>query len=279
MAVLLAFGGVLPWPRPPRCRTPGPLCRRPGRDRRADCARRPPASPARVIYPMFDQVGRRLNSLTPTSYLDQVQKLLYQVGPPYRMTAMGFLGMQVGAGLGLCCCCLLWAAREYAARTAVPGCWPRCGPVRRPVLALLLPGAPRHPAQELLLRSLPAALDFLAIMVEAGMGFDAALNELVRRWQNTAHRRIRPAVDRFPDRQAAARRLARSDRAHPAPRTQLLCGRHDAERADGRQYPRPAAHPGRADAHPPAPARRGGSAHRPGQDAGADGPLHLPLAS
>jgi tight adherence protein C len=35
------------------------------------------------------------------------------------------------------------------------------------------------------LRAMPAALDFMAIMVEAGMGFDAALNELVRRWRNT----------------------------------------------------------------------------------------------
>ena len=41
-----------------------------------------------------------------------------------------------------------------------------------------------------LLRSLPGALDFLAINVEAGMGFDAALAEVTRRWHN-------PLTDEF----------------------------------------------------------------------------------
>ena len=39
--------------------------------------------------------------------------------------------------------------------------------------------------QKMLLRSLPGALDFLAINVEAGLGFDAALTQVVKRWRNT----------------------------------------------------------------------------------------------
>jgi tight adherence protein C len=34
-------------------------------------------------------------------------------------------------------------------------------------------------------RALPGALDFLAINVEAGMGLDAALAQVVKRWHNT----------------------------------------------------------------------------------------------
>jgi tight adherence protein C len=41
-----------------------------------------------------------------------------------------------------------------------------------------------------LLRALPGALDFLAINVEAGMGFDAAMAEVARRWHN-------PLTDEF----------------------------------------------------------------------------------
>jgi len=39
--------------------------------------------------------------------------------------------------------------------------------------------------QKMLLRCLPGALDFLAINVEAGLGFDAALAQVVKRWRNT----------------------------------------------------------------------------------------------
>src|SRR5439155_4991239 len=39
--------------------------------------------------------------------------------------------------------------------------------------------------QKALLRALPGALDFLAINVEAGLGFDAAISQVVQRWRNT----------------------------------------------------------------------------------------------
>ena len=188
-----------------------------------------PSFQARVLYPMFDQVGRRLNALTPTTYLDQVQKLLYQVGPPYRMTRMGFLGMQVGAGLGLMLLLLLWGVVNAP---HAPSTW-LLGALLGLFAGLYLPYffLVRRATQRkrLLLRSLPATLDFLAIMVEAGMGFDAALNELVRRWQNTVTDEFALLLIDFqigkPRRDAWRDLTVRTQ----LPRTELLRGRHDAE--------------------------------------------------
>jgi tight adherence protein C len=39
--------------------------------------------------------------------------------------------------------------------------------------------------QKALLRALPGALDFMAINVEAGLGFDSALTQVIQRWHNT----------------------------------------------------------------------------------------------
>jgi tight adherence protein C len=185
MAVLLVFGGVALLRAPTTVQTRLDRYVAEQDETGAPIVAPTPSFQARVIYPMFDQVGRRLNTLTPSSYLDQVQKLLYQVGPPYRITRMGFLGMQVGAGLGLMLLLLLWAVVNAP---RAPGTWLLAAllglfaGLYLPYFFLVRRATQR---KKLLLRSLPAALDFLAIMVEAGMGFDAALNELVRRWQNS----------------------------------------------------------------------------------------------
>ena len=139
----------------------------------------------RVLYPFLDQVGRRLNALTPHSYLDQVQQLLYQSGPPYRLQRSSFVGLQVGLGVGALLVGLLWAM--ISARNE-PLKWLMAGGVGL-LVGLYLPyySLVRRVTRrkKVLLRALPGALDFMVIMVEAGVGFDQALGELTRRWRNT----------------------------------------------------------------------------------------------
>jgi tight adherence protein C len=140
---------------------------------------------ARVLLPMFDSIGQRLDSLTPSSYLDLVQRLLYQMGPPYRLGRVAFIGIQVGAGVLAMLLLLAWA---LVASPGSPLSWLFAGLVGL-AIGLYVPYfllVRRVTARKRkLLHSLPAALDFMAIMVEAGTGFDAALTELVRRWRNT----------------------------------------------------------------------------------------------
>jgi tight adherence protein C len=144
-----------------------------------------PGFNTRVLYPFLDQLGRRLNALTPGSYLEQVQQLLYQAGPPYRLQRSSFVGLQVGVGVGVGLLALLWAM--FVARNE-PLKWFMAGGAGL-VIGFYLPYSmlSRRVRQrkKVLLRALPGALDFLVIMVEAGIGFDQALNELTRRWRNT----------------------------------------------------------------------------------------------
>jgi tight adherence protein C len=184
LAVLLAGGGLVLLTAPSQVRSrmgryvaPQELDGLPGAPRAS--------FQTRVLYPFLDNLGRRLNALTPGSYLDQVQQLLYQAGPPYRMQRSGFLGLQVGLALGVMLLALLWAflsARNEPLKWLLAGGGGLFAGFYIPYFMLTRRVTRR---KKLLLRALPAALDFLVIMVEAGTGFDSALGEVSRRWRNT----------------------------------------------------------------------------------------------
>jgi tight adherence protein C len=184
LAVLLAGGGLVLLTAPSSVRSrmgryvaPQELDGLPGAPRASFSAR--------VLYPMLDTLGRRLNALTPGSYLDQVQQLLYQAGPPYRLQRSSFLGLQVGLAVGTMLLALLWAflsARNEPLKWLLAGGGGLFAGFYIPYF-MLTRRVTRRKKQ--LLRALPAALDFLVIMVEAGTGFDSALGEVSRRWRNT----------------------------------------------------------------------------------------------
>jgi tight adherence protein C len=183
LAVLVGFGGLV------LITAPTAVSTRMGRYVAEQAAGLPGAPPSgfqtRILYPFLDNLGRRLNALTPGSYLDQVQHLIYQAGPPYRFQRSSFLGLQVGLGVGVMALGLLWAivaARDEPLKWLLAGGAGLLVGLYLPYYSLVRRVTRR---KKLLLRSLPGALDFLVIMVEAGVGFDQALGELTRRWKNT----------------------------------------------------------------------------------------------
>lgn len=151
---------------------------------------RPPGFVSRVLAPSLEGFGKRVAKLSPKGYTDNVQQLLTLLGPPYRLQVGGFLGIQFVLSLILMVPLLLWAVRVYP---HTPAQWILVSllgiamGVYFPYFWLARSVTRRKNA---LLRSLPGALDFLAINVEAGMGFDAAMAEVVRRWHN-------PLTDEF----------------------------------------------------------------------------------
>jgi tight adherence protein C len=151
---------------------------------------REPGFMSRVVAPALEGLGKRIARFSPRGYTDNIQQMLAQAGPPYRLQLGGFLGIQFAASLILLILLLWWALRTSP---NAPVQW---------VLAALLAVTmgiyfpyfwlARRVSQRkrALLHALPGALDFLAINVEAGMGFDAAMSEVVRRWHN-------PLTDEF----------------------------------------------------------------------------------
>jgi tight adherence protein C len=140
---------------------------------------------ARVVVPFVENIGRKIAGLGPKSYVDLIQSLLTLTGPPYRMTVGGFLGIQIVLTTLSVVLIMLWVAGSNPETAAqwilallvaalvglyLPYFWLKRRVTRR---------------KKALLRALPGALDFLAINVEAGLGFDAALAQVVKRWRNT----------------------------------------------------------------------------------------------
>ena len=139
----------------------------------------------RVVLPTMEGLGKRLARLSPKSYTDNLQELLTLAGPQYKVQVGGFLGLQLVCGLVLLMVLVWWAVHTYP---HAPAQWVLCG-----VLALAMGMYTPYfqlerrvtKRKQALLKALPGALDFLTINVEAGMGFDSAMGEVVRRWHNT----------------------------------------------------------------------------------------------
>ena len=144
-----------------------------------------PGFVSRVLLPALENLGKRLASLSPKGYTDHVEELLTLTGPPYRLRLASFLGMQVALSVALMGVLVLWA---LATAPDMPAQWMLAG-LLGAVMGVYFPyfwlkrKVTRR--QRALLRALPGALDFLAINVEAGLGFDAAIAQVVQRWRNT----------------------------------------------------------------------------------------------
>ena len=101
------------------------------------------------------------------------------------MTVMAFLGIQGLVSILAVSLILLWVASSKPQSTSQ---W-LLALIAGLFIGLYLPyfllKRRVSKRQKMLLRCLPGALDFLAINVEAGLGFDAALAQVVKRWRNT----------------------------------------------------------------------------------------------
>ncbi len=145
---------------------------------------------SRALLPAMEGLGARVLKLTPKGYTDHVKEMLLLMGPPYKLQLGGFLGIQLALAVVFTIPLLWWSL------TTSPGnplMWVLSGALGI-VMGIYFPyfwlARKVQNRKKAILRALPGALDFLAINVEAGMGFDAAMSEVVRRWRN-------PLTDEF----------------------------------------------------------------------------------
>jgi len=146
---------------------------------------KPPGFATRVLVPLVEAVGKRLARFSPRGYTDHIEQLLTQTGPPYRMQLGGFLGIQLAVTILMVLLLLLWGLRTSPDKPGQLILLLTLGLVMGlyfPYFWLKRRVTNRRKA---LLKAMPGALDFLAINVEAGLGFDSALAQVVQRWRNT----------------------------------------------------------------------------------------------
>lgn len=139
----------------------------------------------RVIYPMARSLGALATRFTPQNALQSVSRKLELAGSPARLDPTMFLSMQfIAAGL--------FAGLIVLVFTVGATKWP----FGRILLAAIVFGAlgfyfPQlwlgskiARRQKVVRKAMPDALDLLTICVEAGLGFDAAMNKVSEKWDN-----------------------------------------------------------------------------------------------
>jgi tight adherence protein C len=137
----------------------------------------------RVIKPLAARLASTVGRFTPAHSYDGIRKKLVLAGNPNGMMPSDFLGMQGLSILvmGLFGLLLFVLLRQSSGKARlVVGIFL--------VFGFLYPrmwlGRKVKTRQRLLKEQLPDSLDLLTIMVEAGLGFDAALSRLVDKAQN-----------------------------------------------------------------------------------------------
>jgi tight adherence protein C len=137
----------------------------------------------RVVMPVVLKVVRFFSRLSPRSNTDRIRQQLVEAGSPPRLGVTEFLGLRVG----LAAVCgglifIMFAIAGGSLRNLL------LFPIAVGGIAYMIPGIwlgrkikERKKSIQL---ALPDAIDLLTISVEAGLGFDPALQRVTEKWDN-----------------------------------------------------------------------------------------------
>jgi len=136
----------------------------------------------RVIRPMLIAISKRFARLSPAKSREALEQQLEMAGKTNNWGATEFLGLRSYVAALLAVLMFLLASISAAFLTAaLDGAGGLLVGYFMPVLWLRSKIRQR---QTEIIKSLPDALDLLTITVEAGMGFDGALNKVANKWDN-----------------------------------------------------------------------------------------------
>ena len=162
---------------------------------------------ARVLAPILSSISGFIMRRTPKATVEQLRHRLLLAGNPNGLDVSDFLGIKGLAAVLLGGMFFLIMARTSSILPAVV-----IGAVLG-VLGFYLPniwlGSKISSRKKQILRALPDALDLLTISVEAGLGFDAALQKVTEKWDNALTREFRRVISEI--RMGKARREALRD--------------------------------------------------------------------
>lgn len=136
----------------------------------------------RVIRPMLVTLSKQFSKLSPSKSRAAAEKQLELAGRPNNWGATEFFGLRIFVGLILGALIFLVTSISFGFIQAIGAS----------LLALLLGylspllwlRSKIRQRQADIVKSLPDALDLLTITVEAGMGFDGAMQKVAEKWDN-----------------------------------------------------------------------------------------------
>ena len=137
----------------------------------------------RVLYPIARSLGKLATRFTPQNYLNSIEKKLELAGTSSRLdptvfVALQFVGVLVFGGLVLLLLTLLKVKMASGLKFLLV--------VVAAVLGFVYPQLYLtqriQKRQKNVRRAMPDALDLLTICVEAGLGFDAAIQKVAEKW-------------------------------------------------------------------------------------------------
>ncbi len=138
----------------------------------------------RILRPILLKLAAVLSKLSPAKSKEAAEHLLDLAGKPYNWGAAEFFGLRIFVAL-------IFGALTFLITIMSPTVG-ATGKLLAPVIAaalgfflpLLWIRSKISKRQTEIIKSLPDALDLLTITVEAGMGFDQAMQKVAEKWEN-----------------------------------------------------------------------------------------------
>lgn len=125
----------------------------------------------RVMRPLWEKLQHLGKKLSSPERKQSYQKKLVAAGEPYGLDAEGLVVLKYGFMSGLALAGIIFGTFTTAMVLGIAGY----------LLPDLLLSAWKNERRDKILRSLPDILDMLSVSVEAGLGFDAALQKVVEK--------------------------------------------------------------------------------------------------
>lgn len=138
----------------------------------------------RVIRPMLVKVGNFLGRLSPSKSKAAAERQLELAGKPYGWGAAEFFGLRVFVALAFGVLAFLITSLSPTAGGLVRTLAPLFAALFGFFMPILWLGSKIRKRKKEIIKSLPDAMDLLTIAVEAGMGFDGALQKVAEKWDN-----------------------------------------------------------------------------------------------
>jgi tight adherence protein C len=138
----------------------------------------------RVIRPMVSGIVRMMGRFTPATQMERTRKNLALAGNPNNMQVADFMGMRTIAGLGLGAVVLLLGLFVMHLDLLRLIGFTLASVALGYMLPVFWLGQRIKQRQKNLLKQLPDAIDLMTVSVEAGLGFDLAMQRVADKWTN-----------------------------------------------------------------------------------------------